>query len=52
MGSAGEVVPGLSLGATAVFRYGGTSRGGPTRSVRLESGDALVIGGASGIGRA
>ncbi len=37
----------LSLGDTGVFRYGGTSRGGPTRSVRLESGDALVIGGES-----
>ncbi|RVU16224.1 alpha-ketoglutarate-dependent dioxygenase AlkB [Methylobacterium oryzihabitans] len=37
----------LSLGATALFRYGATTRGGPTRSVRLESGDALVIGGPS-----
>lgn len=37
----------LSLGDTAVFRYGGTARGGPTRSIRLASGDALVLGGAS-----
>lgn len=37
----------LSLGATALFRYGGTERGGPTRSVRLFSGDALVLGGPS-----
>jgi alkylated DNA repair protein (DNA oxidative demethylase) len=37
----------LSLGATALFRYGGLRRGDPTRSVRLHSGDAMVIGGAS-----
>lgn len=37
----------LSLGDTAVFRYGGTTRKAPTRSIRLESGDALVIGGPS-----
>lgn len=35
----------LSLGDTAVFRIGGTTRGGPTRSVKLASGDALVFGG-------
>ena len=35
----------LSLGDTALFRFGGTERGGPTRSVRLASGDALVLGG-------
>jgi alkylated DNA repair protein (DNA oxidative demethylase) len=35
----------LSLGDTAVFRIGGTARGGPTRSVKLASGDALVFGG-------
>ncbi|HSG95904.1 MAG TPA: alpha-ketoglutarate-dependent dioxygenase AlkB [Afifellaceae bacterium] len=35
----------LSLGDTAVFRIGGTTRGDPTRSVRLASGDALVLGG-------
>ena len=37
----------LSLGDTAMFRYGGTERRGPTRSVKLESGDALVLGGAA-----
>ncbi|WP_375408895.1 alpha-ketoglutarate-dependent dioxygenase AlkB [uncultured Methylobacterium sp.] len=37
----------LSLGATALFRYGGLRRADPTRSVRLLSGDAVVIGGAS-----
>ncbi|KMO30039.1 dioxygenase [Methylobacterium tarhaniae] len=37
----------LSLGATALFRYGGLQRSDPTRSVRLSSGDALVIGGPS-----
>jgi alkylated DNA repair protein (DNA oxidative demethylase) len=37
----------LSLGDTGLFRFGGTTRGGPTRSVRLESGDALVLGGPS-----
>lgn len=35
----------LSLGDTAVFRIGGLTRGGPTRSVRLASGDAVVFGG-------
>lgn len=37
----------LSLGAPARFRYGGLSRSDPTRSVRLEPGDALVMGGPS-----
>lgn len=37
----------LSLGDTAVFRVGGTERKGRTRSVRLESGDAFVLGGPS-----
>lgn len=37
----------LSLGAPALFRYGGLKRSDPTRSVRLEPGDALVIGGPS-----
>lgn len=35
----------LSLGDTAIFRIGGTTRGGPTRSLRLASGDAFVFGG-------
>lgn len=37
----------LSLGDTCVFRYGGEERRGPTRSLKLESGDALVLGGAA-----
>ena len=37
----------LSLGAAAVFRYGGLRRADPTRSIRLMAGDALVIGGPS-----
>lgn len=37
----------VSLGDTAVFRVGGTERGGPTQSFRLSSGDVLVMGGAS-----
>ena len=37
----------LSLGDTALFRYGGTERRDPTRSIRLKSGDALVLGGAA-----
>ena len=35
----------LSLGDDAVFRFGGTARKGPTRSVTLSSGDVLVFGG-------
>lgn len=35
----------LSLGDTCVFRIGGTRRGDPTRSVRLSSGDVIVLGG-------
>src|SRR5947207_587298 len=35
----------LSLGDTALFRVGGLNRGGPTMSVRLASGDAVVLGG-------
>lgn len=35
----------LSLGDTAVFRIGGTVRGGKTVSVKLASGDALAFGG-------
>ncbi|MCB8821866.1 alpha-ketoglutarate-dependent dioxygenase AlkB family protein [Microvirga rosea] len=35
----------LSLGATALFRYGGLDRRDPTRSVKLRSGDAIVFGG-------
>lgn len=35
----------VSLGDTAVFRIGGTSRSDPTRSIRLHSGDAFLFGG-------
>jgi alkylated DNA repair protein (DNA oxidative demethylase) len=37
----------LSLGDTCLFRVGGTKRSDPTRSLRLASGDALVLGGAA-----
>ena len=35
----------LSLGDTALFRLGGLKRKDPTRSLRLASGDALILGG-------
>ena len=35
----------VSLGDTALFRYGGLDRKDPTRSIRLRSGDAIVFGG-------
>ncbi len=35
----------VSLGDTALFRIGGTERGGKTQSVKLASGDVLVFGG-------
>jgi alkylated DNA repair protein (DNA oxidative demethylase) len=35
----------LSLGDTCLFRIGGTTSGDPTRSFRLASGDAVVLGG-------
>lgn len=37
----------VSLGAACLFRYGGAKRKDPTKSVKLESGDVVVIGGAS-----
>ncbi|HEY1545181.1 MAG TPA: alpha-ketoglutarate-dependent dioxygenase AlkB, partial [Xanthobacteraceae bacterium] len=37
----------LSLGQSCLFRLGGTRRDDPTRSFRLASGDALVLGGAA-----
>jgi DNA oxidative demethylase len=37
----------MSLGDAARFRYGGTSRGGKTQSIKLESGDVLLMGGPS-----
>jgi alkylated DNA repair protein (DNA oxidative demethylase) len=35
----------LSLGDSCLFRVGGVKRNDPTRSFRLSSGDALVLGG-------
>jgi alkylated DNA repair protein (DNA oxidative demethylase) len=35
----------VSLGDSALFRIGGASRRGPTKSLRLESGDVLTFGG-------
>ncbi|MEP1230315.1 MAG: alpha-ketoglutarate-dependent dioxygenase AlkB [Litorimonas sp.] len=37
----------VSLGDPAMFRLGGPTRGGPTRGVKLFSGDVVVLGGAS-----
>jgi alkylated DNA repair protein (DNA oxidative demethylase) len=37
----------LSLGQTCLFRLGGAHRDDPTRSFRLASGDALVLGGGT-----
>jgi alkylated DNA repair protein (DNA oxidative demethylase) len=37
----------LSLGDSCLFRIGGTKRNDPTRTLRLASGDALVLGGSA-----
>lgn len=37
----------ISLGDSCLFRFGAQTRGGPTKSVRLHSGDVVLIGGAS-----
>jgi len=37
----------VSLGDEALFRMGGTTRGGPTQSVWLRSGDVMVMGGVA-----
>ncbi len=37
----------ISLGDTALFRIGGTTRGGKTQSLKLSSGDVLVLEGDS-----
>jgi alkylated DNA repair protein (DNA oxidative demethylase) len=37
----------ISLGDTAVFRIGGAERGGKTGTLKLSSGDVLVMGGAA-----
>jgi alkylated DNA repair protein (DNA oxidative demethylase) len=37
----------ISLGDTCLFRIGGFNRGDPTRSLKLASGDVVVLGGES-----
>jgi len=37
----------LSLGDTCLYRFGGATRQGPTKTIKLQSGDALVLGGGS-----
>ena len=37
----------VSLGDSALFRVGNTTRGGKTETVWLESGDVLIMGGAA-----
>ena len=37
----------LSLGDSCLFRVGGHKRSDPTRSLKLSSGDALVLGGTA-----
>ena len=36
----------VSLGDTAIFRVGGTTRKRPTRTLELQSGDVVVLGGS------
>lgn len=40
-------VMGVSLGDEALFRIGGTVRGGTTASVALASGDVIAFGGVA-----
>lgn len=42
-----QPVVSISLGDAAMFRIGGTERGGKTRSIWLESGDVVMLTGAS-----
>jgi alkylated DNA repair protein (DNA oxidative demethylase) len=37
----------VSLGDDALFRFGGTTRKGPTQSIMLSSGDVLTFGGVA-----
>jgi alkylated DNA repair protein (DNA oxidative demethylase) len=46
-GDTSAPVVGVSLGDEALFRIGGTSRKGATRSVRLVSGDVVAFGGTA-----
>ena len=41
----GAPVVSVSLGDDALFRIGGTTRSGPTKSLRLASGDVVMFGG-------
>lgn len=43
----GFPVVSVSLGDEALFRMGGPTRGGPTQSLWLGSGDVVVMGGAA-----
>jgi len=43
----GAPVVSISLGDTCLFRIGGSKRDDPTRSLRLSSGDVVVLGGES-----
>lgn len=36
----------VSLGDAAIFRVGGTTRKAPSRTLELQSGDVVVLGGA------
>lgn len=40
-------VIGVSLGDDAQFRFGGSERSGPTRTIRLASGDVILFGGVA-----
>ena len=35
----------ISLGDSCLFRFGGTERGGKTQSIKLESGDVIILSG-------
>ncbi len=37
----------ISLGDSCLFRIGGVTRKEPTRSIRLGSGDVVILGGAA-----
>jgi alkylated DNA repair protein (DNA oxidative demethylase) len=43
----GAPVVSISLGDACLFRIGGRERGDPTRSLKLSSGDVIVLGGPS-----
>jgi alkylated DNA repair protein (DNA oxidative demethylase) len=43
----GQPIVTVSLGDAAAFIVGGLARTGPTRSIRVESGDAIVMGAES-----